>query len=122
MKRVFITLGILFTLLFCQANFAATGSLFSISATGTSGNVNITLCLNGKGPVSCQNYNINALVLRILTTIPNHMYSYVGIKINTSGYKIGNLGIDCIPTAKGYCLFSVSDTMPKVITLLMLRT
>lgn len=30
----------------------------TISITGSSGTLNVTLCLNGNGPLSCQNYNV----------------------------------------------------------------
>ena len=104
-------------LMVCQSAFAGSGLLFDITATGTSDNVNITLCLNGKGPLSCQNHDVSALTLSILTTVPNHTYPFAGIKINTPGYTIENLGVDCNLVANGYCLFSVSDTTAKTITL-----
>ena len=53
------------------------------------------LCLNGKGPVTCQHYEVSALTLNIRTTIPNHTYPYAGIKITTPGYTLGDLGVDC---------------------------
>lgn len=104
------------TLIGCVANaYCLTGSLFSVSATGASGDVSITLCLNGKGPFSCQNYQLNALDIAIKTTRPDHTYPNVGIKVNTDGYKIGQSGLDCIPISNGYCLFAASDTMIKTL-------
>ncbi|WP_058478734.1 hypothetical protein [Legionella steigerwaltii] len=50
--------------------------------------------------------------------MPNHVYLSAGIKINTPGYKIADLGVVCKPIPNGYCLFSVSDKTPKAITLL----
>lgn len=55
--------------------------------------------------------------LTINTTIPNKTYSSAGIKINTAGYSLSNPGIDCSPAANGYCLFSVSNTNSKTITI-----
>ena len=79
--------------------------------------MSITLCLNGKGPLSCQQLTVTALTLTILTTIPNHSYAYAGIKINTPNYTIANVGVDCTPYDNGYCLFSVSDSTPKTLTI-----
>lgn len=44
------------------------GLLFNIAATGTPANINLTLCLNGNGPLSCQNYTVSSLSLNITTT------------------------------------------------------
>lgn len=97
---------VIFLLFGCQHVFSGSASLFNVSATGTPANMNITLCLNGKGRVSCQNYNVSALALNILTTIPNHVYPLAGIKINTPGY----LPTGCNMDSNGFCLFSVSNT------------
>ena len=70
------------------------------------------------GPLSCQNFTISALNLQINTTVPDHVYPYAGIKINTPGFTLANLGIDCTPNSNGYCLFSVNNTLPKTLTLL----
>ena len=106
---------ICFTLLLmvCHNLFAENGLLFNVSATGTPANINLTLCLNGKRAFSCQNYNVSALTLSIITTIRNHHYPFAGIKINTTGYTLANLGLDCAPSSSEYCLFAVSDTTPK---------
>ena len=116
--------NISFTLLLmvCQSVFAGSGLLFDITATGTPDNVSITLCLNGKGPVSCQYYTVRALTLSILSTIHNHIYQFAGIKINTPGYTIENLGVDCTTVSNGYCLFSVSDTTAKTISIVVSST
>ncbi len=50
--------------------------------------------------------------LSITTTIPNHTYPYAGIKINTKGYSLTHVGTQCSDAGNGFCLFSVSDTMP----------
>ncbi len=104
-KRILIVLA--FTLSFLHTSIidAKSGHLFNISATGAPTSLNINLCLNGKGPLSCQNYSISALTLSIKTTIPNHTYSFAGIKINTPGYTIQG----CTPYHTGYCLFSISN-------------
>lgn len=91
--------------------------LFNVIATGIPDNINITLCLNGKGPFSCQNFNVSALDLTITTTIPNHVYSFAGIKINTPNRAITKSVLDCTPADNGFCLFSVSNTSPKTISL-----
>ena len=117
MKRIFITICALFSLLYSQANFAGPGALFNVATSGTPGNVSIDLCLNGKGPVSCQTYTLTALTLTITTTTPRKTYPYAGIKINTPGFTIANIGATCTPISNGYCLFSVSSTSPIVINL-----
>ncbi len=103
------------TVLFMECLFARNGLLFNVAATGEPANVHITLCLNGKGPLSCQNYNVSALNLSITTTIPNHTYPIVGIKINTPGYTLANIGLNCTVTSNGYCLFSANNTQPTSI-------
>lgn len=104
-------------LMISQPTFADSGTLFNVSATGTPSQASIMLCLNGKGPISCQNYKVNALNLTITTTIPNHTYPYAGIKINTAGYSINNTNTDCTFYNNGYCLFSVSNIAYKSISL-----
>jgi hypothetical protein len=93
----------------CQTIFA--GALFNVTASGQPAQVSVTVCLNGKGPISCQTYNVAALNLSITTTIPGHNYPDAGIKINTPGYQPTN----CTLNSNGYCLFSVSSTQPVSI-------
>ncbi len=104
-------------MMICQILFASGGSgqFFNVSATGTPANVEITLCLNGRGALSCQNYNVSALSLNICG-VPKHFYPNAGIKVNTPNYKIGNLGMDCVPMGNGYCLFPVSNTACRNIS------
>jgi hypothetical protein len=85
---------------------------FDVSSSGTYA-INISLCLNGQGPLSCQTYNVSGLVLNILTSIPHHTYPAAGIRINTPGYTVSG----CTPIANGYCLFTVGDTSPSTLTL-----
>lgn len=93
----------------------AAGLFFNINASGDPADVNITLCLNGKGQLGCQKYNVSALNLKLLTTTPDHTYSYAGIKINSPFYSIENPGLNCLPISNDFCLFSVSNTMPATI-------
>ena len=80
------------TLLAIQATHALAGSgnLFNVTTGGAvlAQTVSYTLCLsiNGKNPLSCQNYSTSQAGLLIKTTAPNHTYHYAGIKINTPGY------------------------------------
>ena len=105
MKQISTLLCALFTLFMSQTATSA-GLLFNVSSTGTPANLSITLCLNGNGPLSCQNYKVSALNLNISTTIPNHVYPAVGIKVNTPGYVLTG----CTPIANGHCLFSANST------------
>ena len=96
------------------------GALFNIGKSGlsTSNTVAFTLCLSGKGPASCQNYQTNKDTLSITTTIPStHIYPAAGIKMNTSGYSAYYLGTACTMNQDNYCLFSVSNMNPALITL-----
>lgn len=113
-KHLFIQL--IFLWLTSQAAYTA-DALFNIIATGIPDNINITLCLNGKGPVSCQNFNVTALDLKITTTIPNHVYPFAGIRINTPNRIVTRSGLDCTPAANGFCLFTVSNRSAKAISL-----
>lgn len=97
-----------------QNCYATGGALFNISTTGTPNPVDITLALDGQGPISSQNYTVDALDLLINTTIPNHFYNTAGIKINTPGYRVAGL----TPLKNGYYLFPVSNNSPANILLL----
>ena len=91
------TLLVLLVSLIGNETFAASGSLFKLTSTGTSGTpLSLSLCLNinGKSPISCQNYTTYSGILTLSTTVPNHTYHYAGIRINTPGYVF-------IPTTQG---------------------
>ena len=91
MKRIFTHISIILLLSLYQIAFASSGLFFNVDTIGS--------------------------VLNITTTVPNHTYSSAGIKINTSGYNLTNIGSDCIPNKNGYCLFSVSDVTTKAISI-----
>src|SRR5689334_3935361 len=111
MQRTVISAIIFITALISSPGFAE-GLFFNVASSGNPANVNITLCLDAKGPFSCQRYNVSALDLTILTTIADHPYSSAGIKINSPYYSIANAGVSCTPLSNGYCMFSVSNTTP----------
>lgn len=113
LKHLLISLSALCVFWLNQTTAASSGLFFNVAATGTLSNVSITLCLNGKGPLSCQNYDVSALNLSIRTTIPNHVYPAAGIKVNTPGYTLTG----CTPNNNGYCLFSTNNTVPTNINL-----
>lgn len=94
--------------------YADTGLFFDISETGATYHLKIKLALDGRGPLSCQNYKINSLNLIIYTTIPNHTYPFAGIKIDNPGYRVAGLS----PIKNGYYLFSVSDSSPASILII----
>lgn len=95
-------------------NGFAAGLFFDVLATGTPDSLRIQLALDGNGPLSFQNYTVDALNLAIRTTIPNHSYLTAGIKIDNLGYRIAGLN----PNKKGYYLFSVSDTTPANLVII----
>lgn len=107
MKRLLILFILLFTkTAYCQ-------QFFNITASGGADPVEIILCLNGKGPLTCQHYKVNNLNLSITTTTPNHTYPSAGIKITTPGYEPAG----CTMISNGYCLFSVSNTSAATISI-----
>lgn len=89
--------------------FAGTGTFFNIAESGIVEQVNITLCLNGKGPLTCQQFTVNHGVLDVSTITPGHTYPIVGAKVNTPGYRISE-DSECSPISNGYCIFSASET------------
>ncbi len=103
--------------LFGEASHARIGPLFLLAEVGESAAANITLCLNGKGPFSCQTFNVTNLTFSVRTVTTQHTYPAAGIKVNTPGYVLSSPQVPCTPASNGYCLFSVSDTSPHVFTL-----
>ncbi|USQ15300.1 putative Ig domain-containing protein (plasmid) [Legionella lytica] len=116
MTKYIRSISIVLLMMACQILFAGSGLLFNVSATGTAGDVEITLCLNGRGALSCQNYDVSALSLNICAAL-KHSYPNAGIKVNTPDFKVGNLGMDCVPISNGYCLFPVSNTACRSISI-----
>jgi sulfatase modifying factor 1 len=110
MKRLIILLGFYLLL---EARTNAAGEFFNVIGRGASANLNVTLCLNGKGPLSCQHYLLSSLNLILSTTLPNHSYPIAGIKINAPGYTLSG----CTFYKNGYCLFSTSNSAPANVVL-----
>lgn len=108
LKRLFILLSLLSSLLIHHSTMASTAPLFSVLASGTAAKVSITLCLNGKGALSCQNYTVSALNLMISPTVADHLYPGAGIKVNTPGFVLTG----CTPIGNGYCLFATKSAYP----------
>lgn len=116
MKKSVIIIYFLVLLFVYQLSFAANSALFKISASGnqTTDPIHIILCLNGKGPLSCQHYTVYQPRLTISTTIPNHTYVAAGIKISSTRVPVTGLE-GCVSYSNGFCLFKVSDTRPASI-------
>jgi sugar lactone lactonase YvrE len=117
LKRILGLAIALMLLLAPTAHANPTGKLFNIAATGPAGTVQITLCLNGLGVLSCQKYTVANLHLSISTVARFHTYPSIGILINTPGYTYARLGVECTIASSGYCIFSASDTAPAPIDL-----
>lgn len=96
-----------------QMVFAQTGDLFSVTSSGTLGAVQVRLCLNGRGPTSCENHDVTNHTLSVLTTIAGRSYSQVGIKSVTPGYSFTG----CTLISNGYCIFTASDTSAGSVTI-----
>ena len=111
------TITVAIFLMIYQNAFAENGLLFNVIVNGAPSNLNITLCLNGKRPLSCQNYDVSAVTLSVLTARPNHTYPFAGIRINTPGYSLAYFGVNCVPNQYGFCQFSVSDRRPALFSI-----
>lgn len=109
---------IMVLLLVSQLTYALNSALFNVSVSGnqTTRPINIVLCLNGKGPLSCQSYTVNQPTLSITTTIPNHTYVAAGIKISSTDVNVTSIS-GCVPYSNGYCLFTVSSTQAAHIAI-----
>lgn len=116
MKKSIRIIFFLILLFVNQLTFAISDALFKVSTSGnqTTGPINIVLCLNGKGPLSCQNYTVNQPNLTISTTIPNHTYVAAGIKISSTHVTVTDLN-GCASYSNGFCLFTVSNNQPANI-------
>jgi hypothetical protein len=97
----------------CQAAFAGplAGTFFNVASSGPSAPITMTICLNGTGALSCQNYTASGTNFTITSNIPNHTYPNAGIKITTPGYTLAG----CTMSSNGYCIFSVSNTQAASI-------
>lgn len=104
----------LFSLFFLGNCHADTGLFFDVLATGSATHLNIQLALDGKGPITSQNYAVDALNLTIRTTVPHHFYPFAGIKIDRPGYRVAGL----TPLKNGFYLFAVSDDEPANISII----
>lgn len=89
MEHKFYKYLIFFCSFICSSSFAA-GSFFTITSSGST-----------------------------ITIKPTTTYNYTsaGIKINTEGYTIDNVGTDCTLLSNGYCQFTTSNTSPKELTI-----
>ncbi|MCA0404088.1 MAG: hypothetical protein LCH30_09880, partial [Proteobacteria bacterium] len=112
MTRIMIKLFAVGLQLLATLSFAEPGRLFNISETGSPSAVDIILCLNAKGPISCQQYRVNARDLQIITN-KGQYYPAAGIKVLTPGYQ----PTGCIPHTNGYCLFTLSNSAVSKIHL-----
>lgn len=122
------TLGALLALQATHA-LADSGNLFHVTTSGAALGqpVSYTLCLtvNGKYPLSCQNYSTSNATLSIKTTTPGRTYHYAGMKINTPGFRYTGQGFRAITrqhlvhevAASNYNFIgTVSDTQARTAT------
>lgn len=94
--------------------YAGSGLYFDVQSGGNAADILISLCLNGKGPVSCQQYRLSGGIVAIKANVPTHPQPYpvAGIKIITPGYSLNCPQTPPIPNpwpATGYCLFSAGN-------------
>lgn len=113
-KKSMLLLRCLLMCTLCEAAGAETSSLFSIRAEcQVPMPFVITLCLNGKAPASCQNYTVGSSNLYIKTNIPEHNYSFIGIKADSALYRPSN----CTLIDNGFCLFSANNSNEAIIVM-----
>lgn len=120
--RIWKKLILVLTITLSQTTLAAAGNFFDITGSGAPATLDIVLCLNGNGPLTCQNYTVTRQTLSIRTITPNHLYPAAGIKLKTPGYTLANTNSGCTPIANDFCLFSVSNTSPKTIQVSAITT
>ena len=114
-KRIFTPFFFFFLSLNTAFANPGPGELFTVSSTGTSGDlISITLCLNihGKSPLSCQNYQIYAGSLSLSVNTLKPSYSYAGIRINTPGYTFSPV---TGTGAKGFFDLPILSSTPVVV-------
>ena len=111
MKGRFNKLFMSILMLLSSLALAKPGSLFNVIQSGANTSIDVTLCLNGKGPLSCENYHITKQDLQI-TTVAKHYYPNAGIKIITPNHGVSGCSFDA---KTGYCLFSMSNTVAATL-------
>lgn len=117
MLKNFAKSSLFLSLLFMQTPLhAASGLFFDVQSSGDPANIAISLCLDGVGPVSCQNYIVTGLDITIKTQVPTQpgTYPQAGIKIITPGYSIVDAGVDCELWETGYCLFETGNSDDEI--------
>jgi Putative Ig domain len=119
LKKCFFLLLLLTCMPTAFAKSKASGNLFSLSYNNSSNiESNITLCLNAKGVISCQDYWVKGYTIDIKTTIPNHVYPLAGIRVNNSTLSLGeSTTSQCKQILNGFCIFTASATTPTKIYL-----
>jgi len=115
LKNIISKFVLFLSLLFMQGTLHAAGGLFfDVQSGGDPANIEISLCLNGKGPVSCQKYTLSGLNVAIKANVPTHPQPYpiAGIRIITPGYILNCPQTPPTPNPwppTGYCLFSAGN-------------
>lgn len=104
-----------FLLLFFYQALLCAAPFFSVSSSGSALTATVSLCLNGKGPLTCQAYAVTGNELTIKSLIPNKVYPIAGIKVLTAGISVNLSSNTCTPDPSGYCLFSASSTQSVTI-------
>lgn len=89
MKKILITLALLLSVTASNTLLAAS-AFFTVTVSGA----NITI-----------------------TPTTSFTYTTAGIKVNTSGFSVSNVGVDCTLLSNDYCSFSASQSSPKTLTI-----
>jgi len=117
LKNIIKKLGLSASILIINAPLhAASGLFFDVQSSGDPANIAISLCLDGVGPVSCQNYTVKGLEIAIKTQVPTQPSTYpqAGIKIITPGYRIVDVDDECELWETGYCLFETGNSNDEI--------
>ena len=114
LARMIASLQFLLLILFVTAKSSATpGPLFTVTGTGGQGAVDVTVWLNGVGPLSGETFHVTGgYDLTIAPTVGNRTYPAMGLEINTPGL-VARSG--CASYQGNRCIFPASLTSPAQI-------
>ncbi|MCH9756137.1 MAG: hypothetical protein K0U37_02955 [Gammaproteobacteria bacterium] len=117
-KRMMIKLAIAVGMMLGVSTFVVAGNVFEIRGTDGAGEVLVETCLHvdasGQG-ITCERHRINALNLDVRTTLSDRRYETAGIRLWTAENTFKFPGSNCSTMRGNYCVFPVSNAVPRRI-------